>query len=422
MTRILSAASLVVAALAAASSFGIPMPAQARDLRDGGTLWVPGSSVQYPGDEGARVHTNVRTLIPYEGIGSLRPSSRTANANNAPPATGYFYETPASLGCVYHLVSSLVAGCNPNAVTQNPSGGSRAIAIVDAYDDPSAAVDLANFSAQFGLPAPAFKVVYASGGAPRTDPSGGWELEESLDIEWAHAMAPGAKIFLVEAASSNFSDLFRAVSVASGLVVQNGGGEVSMSWGGSEFSGETSYDGYFTTAGVVYIASAGDSPGTEYPSVSPNVVSAGGTSTGRNPNTGAFEQENAWQVTGGGSSSYEGRPSYQNAVTLVGAHRGVPDLSFDADPTTGVWVLDNNSWYIVGGTSVAAPALAGIINAAGKFNSSSAAELAQLYGGLGGGNFHDIAAGNCGPYAGYISAAGWDFCTGIGSPLGLTGK
>lgn len=196
-----------------------------------------------------------------------------------------------------------------------------------------------------------------------------------------------------------------------------------MSWGASEFAGETTYDSYFVKPGVVFVASAGDSPGTEYPSVSVNVVSAGGTSTGRNPVTGNFIQENAWQVTGGGISAYEPRPSYQNAIgSLVGTHRGVPDIAFDADPSTGVWVLNYGRWYIVGGTSVSAPALAGIINASGKFNTSSNAELAQLYSGIGSVNFHDVAAGNCGPYAGYQSTGGWDFCTGVGTPLGYGGK
>ena len=97
-------------------------------------------------------------------------------------------------------------------------------------------------------------------------------------------------------------------------------------------------------------------------------------------------------------------------------------MSFDADPLTGVWVLDNGSWYIVGGTSVAAPSLAGIVNAAGAFSTSSAVELLKLYGGLGSANFRDVRSGNCGPYGGYVSGAGWDFCTGVGSPIGLAGK
>jgi len=241
-----------------------------------------------------------------------------------------------------------------------------------------------------------------------------------LDIEWAHAMAPNAKIYLVEAGSSNFSDLLRAVSVANSLVSSAGGGEVSMSWGGSEFSGETSYDVYFTQSGVVYFASSGDSPGVIWPSTSRNVVSVGGTSLSRNPTTGNFQQEMAWQSGGGGPSVYEARPSYQSAISaIVGNRRGTPDVAADADPSTGVWVYAYPYWYIVGGTSVAAPVWAGIVNAANKFYPTSQNELNVVYANQG---TTDIKAGSCGPNQGYFAGSGWDFCTGLGSPLGEGGK
>jgi subtilase family serine protease len=233
-------------------------------------------------------------------------------------------------------------------------------------------------------------------------------------------MAPNAKIYLVEAASNSFSDLLQAVSVANSLVSSAGGGEVSMSWGGSEFSGETSYDSYFTKPGVVYFASSGDSPGVNWPSASPNVVSVGGTSLSRNPTTGNFQQELAWQSGGGGPSVYETRPSYQNAMSaIVGNQRGTPDVAADADASTGVWVYAYPYWYIVGGTSLAAPVWAGIVNAGGSFSSSFVAELNAIYANQG---KMDINAGSCGPNQGYMAKGGWDFCTGLGSPLGKSGK
>jgi kumamolisin len=391
--------------------------------RRGGFVTIPESSVRRANDSTGVAHTNLRIMAPFESPGSLNHSFRTSATVGLPPYSGYFYETPASLACIYRLVTPVVAGCNPNSTVQVPQGGSRAIAIVDAYHYPTAQSDLLGFSNQFGLKTPNLSVVYASGFQPRVDPTGGWALEAALDIEWAHAMAPGAKIYLVEAASNSFADLFQAVTVASNLVAANGGGEVSMSWGGSEFSGEVFYDAYFRQQKVVYVASAGDSPGTEYPSVSPNVIAVGGTSTSRNPATGSFIKENAWQITGGGVSIYEPRPGYQNGVSaVVGSSRGVPDVAFDADPNTGVWVLYGGQWNIVGGTSVGAPAIAGIINAAAKFNASSAAELTQLYTLLNPSlSFQDTVAGSCGPYNGYMSSTGWDLCTGMGSPLGLTG-
>ena len=379
-----------------------------------GKVLVPDSSIEKPTDIGRAAHTNIQVFLPKEVLRDEQTSG--------PPYAGYAYETPASLACVYGLVSA-VTGCNPNTATKVPTGGARMIAIVDAYDAPNAASDLAAFSKQFGLPAASFQVVYASGAKPAYDM--GWEFEESLDVQWAHAMAPEAKIVLVEAASSSFADLMTAEDMASKMVNAAGGGEVSNSWGGSEFSGENTYDSHFVKAGVVFLASAGDYPGTSWPGASPNVVSAGGTTVRRNPSTGAFVAEAPWDSAGGGSSVLEPRPSYQSKIAAVGNYRGVPDLSFDSNPVTGVWVYDSNvgGWNIVGGTSVASPALAGILNLAGSFYTSSNAELTAIYGKLGvAADFTDIATGYCGPYAGYTSGTGWDFCTGVGSNKGLAGK
>jgi hypothetical protein len=212
----------------------------------------------------------------------------------------------------------------------------------------------------------------------------------------------------------------------------NGGGEVSMSFGSGEFTQETLFDGIFTTPGVVYLASSGDSPGVEWPSASPNVTSAGGTTLSRDPNSGAFLLENTWQDAGGGPSQVEPRPHFQDRIVeIVGPARGTPDFSFDANPNTGVRVLDTNlfqgqpgGWFIVGGTSVSSPSLAGIINAAGKFQPSSQAENTLIYRHLFADrdDFRDIQFGNCGLNIGNFAGSGWDFCTGIGSDIGLGGK
>jgi len=210
-------------------------------------------------------------------------------------------------------------------------------------------------------------------------------------------------------------------------VAANGGGEVSMSWGGGEFASETLYDAFFSTPKVVYFASAGDSPGTLYPSVSPNVVSAGGTSISRDSASGKFLMESSWQDAGGGPSLVEPRPSFQNGVkSVVGATRGTPDLSFDANPNTGVWVYDTNTvlgigWYVVGGTSVSSPSLAGIVNAANSFLVSSPAENTLLYNGKPK-DFNDITYGNCGLYISNLADNGYDPCTGIGTVKTLKGK
>src|SRR6516165_6859039 len=395
----------------------------------GGQVLIPDTSIEHADHLGRVAHTNTKMFVPTGGMDKVHPPSGGGGREIAPGPSS-FYETPASLGCVYRLtsVSSAQTGCNPADPTLlNPSGGAKAIAIVGAYDYPTAFSDLQIFSAQFGLAAPTtanFQVVYATGTQPRAD--SGWGLEAALDIEWAHAMAPHAKIYLVEAASNSYADLLSAVNVASNYVAQAGGGEVSMSWGGSEFSFERFYDGYFAKSGVVYFAAAGDSAGTIWPSTSPNVVSAGGTTNSRDA-SGNLQAQLAWSSTGGGPSRYESRPSYQSAISqVVGNKRGTPDVAADADPNTGVWVYnvpDCNGWCIVGGTSVAAPVWSGIVNAAGRFSSSSQVELSTIYSNLGkAADFTDITQGSCGPHQGYVTGTGWDFCTGAGSAFGTKGE
>jgi kumamolisin len=382
---------------------------------------VPDSSIDRIGDIGKRFHTNILILQPPGQAALLPPSRFGGKRNQATPGAGG--ETPASLACVYRLVSPPQPGCNPATTSAVPNGGAGAIAVVDAYDDPTAASDLGAFSGYFGLPGADFAVVYASGTKPASGVSKGWAVEEALDVEWAHAMAPHAKIFLVEAASNSTTDLFNAVSMAGNLVAAQGGGEVSMSWTGGEYRGETSDDSSMTTPTVVYFASAGDSPGVFYPAASPNVVAAGGTTIKRD-GSGNFTKETTWQRAGGGTSRYEARPVWQNGIAaIVGAWRGTPDLSFDADPSSGVWIYGQGQWIIVGGTSVAAPSLAGIVNAAASFDSTSAVELTMLYTNrLNPQDFTDIVTGHCGPDKSYSAVTGWDFCTGIGSVLGLSGK
>ena len=428
--------------------------AEAQPARARGQVVTPESGVVGPDDTGSRARTNVKLFVPAGGPGSVAPPSHpgAVGPEELPPISGAYYaNTPASLACVYGLVPRSNDGCNPYVVTRNPSGGSRAIAVVEAFDAPNLASDLAVFSAQFGLPAPTaanFQVVYASAGGCTTGGTKpaynlGWEAEATLDVQWAHAMAPHATIYVVEAVSDGPADLFAAVAVASQCVAENGGGEVSMSWGFSEFPGETALDGLFTQKGVVYFAASGDAPGALYPSASPNVIAVGGTSLVRNPlpwrgQLGDFQGEVVWnwgptEGTGGGPSVYEPRPPYQYLIKdIVGSSRGTPDVAAVADPFTGVWIYDSNpfGWLVVGGTSVSTPVWAGIVNAAGRFRNSTAAELAQIYASAslfqeGVAGFTDITSGACGigpDFEGLLATEGWDFCTGVGSPLGYFGK
>jgi subtilase family serine protease len=406
------------ASLVLSSSLLIATGAFAQQVRPrGGQIIVPASSIEKPSDIGRRAHTTYKIFQPTGGFPKTEPQ-----AGGGPPFKGYYFETPASLACIYNLVPP-APGCNPYVVSTVVSGGTTSVAIVDAYDDPAAVADLAKFSKQFGLPPANFQVVFATGTRPPNDPN--WELEESLDIEWAHAMAPHAKLYLVEAASNSFYDLFTAETVAASLVSSDGGGSVSNSWEGSEFSGESSYDVFFSYPGVVYFASAGDGPGVGYPSASPNVVGVGGTTLSRNPNNGNYLFESAWNSTGGGLSQFETIPTYQKGVAkVVGTQRGVPDVAAAGDPNSGAWVWDsgNGGWFAVGGTSWSSPVWAGIVSAAGNNYGSTAAELTTVYHNRNAKNYNDIKSGVCGPWNGNVALLGYDLCTGAGSPTGLSGK
>ncbi len=383
---------------------GLTVSAQ---VRVGNGIYPP-SSIETPADIGVRMHTN---YIIYAPTGEIIPAANPGG------------ETPASLGCVYDVVSSQVSGCPIAGTTLVPTGGGGVIVIVDAYDYPSAAADLSTFSSEFGLAQASFSVQYASGRKPSNGCRSGWQGEEALDIEWAHAMAPHAQIVLMEASSASNTALYQAVTAANSYIASHGGkGEISMSWGGSETSGESSSDHYFTQSGVVYFASSGDSPGVIYPSSSVNVVSAGGTQVNRSG--GNYTNQTAWSDGGGGASRYESRPSFQNSISgIVGSKRGTPDLSFDSSGGSPVAVYNSNcygGWLEVYGTSVASPSLAGIINAAGQFKTSSNAENTLMYSNMGYTNyFTDITSGSCGTHS---ATTGWDFCTGIGVDHGLVGK
>jgi kumamolisin len=413
LPSLLSLLSIAPASAQYAAFRALDPAAELEMLADGAVLITPSSSFVRPG--AGKAHTNFHLFHPAQGLPTAGP------ANAAPPVAGNYNETPASIACIYALVTP-VTGCNPQNVFAVPSRGSGVIAIVDAFDAPNAMADLNVFSQNFGLPlvdSGSFQVVYATstGTTTSTPPAydSGWEMEISLDIQWAHAMAPNAKIILVEAHSSNLSDMFAAVSLAGTLVTAGSGGQVSNSWGTSEFFGETNSDSTFTGSKVVYFASSGDSPGTSYPAVSPNVLAVGGTTISRNKTTGNFVSQSAWSSGGGGPSRYEKRPSNQSSISRnVGGARGTPDVSAVADP--GVWIYDSSGggWIVVGGTSVATPIVAGITNLrGGVFSLSSDAELTYVYGNQS--HYTDITTGSCRTHR---ATTRWDFCTGVGVPKG----
>ncbi len=308
--------------------------------------------------------------------------------------------SPARLRTVYNLPSS---------------GGAGTIAIIDAFDDPQAAADLTTFSAAFGLPYAVFEK-HQMANKVRADQ--GWALEISLDVQWAHAVAPSAKILLVEARSASGTDLLAAIDYArsrSDVVA------VSMSWGGGEFSSEASSDARFTSAyGATFFASSGDNGvGASWPAVSPNVVGVGGTTLTWNTD-GSLAAETAWGGSGGGASVYESMPIWQTGYGLSGGKRLTPDIAANADPASGYSVYDSygyqgqRGWFTVGGTSGSCPVWAGIKSLGlsaddPKFYQDAAANASAF--------FRDITSGSNGSCATCSAAAGYDQVTGLGSPL-----
>jgi subtilase family serine protease len=331
---------------------------------------------------------------------------------------------------------ALPAGTSGSFVWNN-----QTVAIVDAYDNPNAASDVLAYRKQFNLPLCAtsnstptvndlvgclFSKVNQSGlASPLPSGNTGWGQEIDLDIEMASAVCPDCRILLVEANSNYFSDLGAAVDRAAAM----GANTISNSYGGSEFSSETSstYDGHFHHPGIAITVSSGDSGyGVEYPAASQYVTAVGGTSLARNSNTSRGWSETAWSGAGSGCSAYEPRLGWQ---PIVGActHRIVADVSADADPNTGVAVYDSYgssngaNWYIFGGTSVASPIIASVYALAGNAGGSAPSITYGEYPYSHTANLFDVTSGSNGRCASRRNSANLALCTAISGYDGPTG-
>jgi hypothetical protein len=364
------------------------------------------------------------------------------------PFGGLVY-TPAQIRTAYGISS----------LAQDGTG--QSIAIVAAYDDPSIYTALDSFDVQFGTttsgqslyqqygPGTTFLQVIGESGQttslPGTDPGGignsNWATEESLDAEWVHSIAPGAKIILVECQSESLPDLMQGVATAA---AQPGVSVVSMSWGFTEGTAvvaadEANYDPTFIVPGVTFVASTGDfgTNNPEYPAYSPNVVAVGGTTLNLNSDN-SYQSETGWGYnstsagtfigSGGGLGMYEGAPAYQTRVQSTG-HRTNPDVATVSDPNTGAWIADpynlagSNPFTVAGGTSLAAPiwaGLFGLINqgraASGKSALNTSGPTAAMQGlyTLPQSDYNVITSGT---NWGYNAAAGYNLVTGLGSPI-----
>ena len=309
------------------------------------------------------------------------------------------------------------------------------IAIVDAYDSPSAEADLGVFSSAYGLPActtanGCFTKVNQRGARSYPRRNTGWESEINLDVQWAHAMAPNSKILLVEANSASDADLFAAVNYA-----KQHAAVVSMSWSGPEWSGQSYYDAaVFTQSHVTFLAASGDTAGEiGYPSTSANVIAVGGTSFATNSQGYVILPviETAWSNyyggSGGGCSAYTPQPAFQKSWAAPDCQtRGVPDVSMDADPASGVlvYISRQGGWWIYGGTSLSCPMMAGLIADVNGYRSYTLGKMANPPLGLALPDLYSAASYNYALYFNDIKKGGdpyaasprWDMVTGLGSP------
>ncbi|HEX4258154.1 MAG TPA: putative Ig domain-containing protein [Streptosporangiaceae bacterium] len=357
---------------------------------------------------------------------AAHPTAKTVQPNAIPSGNGY---GPAQFQAAYGLTAASAA-----------DGAGETVAVVDAYNDPTAASDLAAYRSAAGLPALTSGqfTVYNQNGAtsplPATPPtSDDWTLEESLDVDMVSAICPLCKIDLVEATNDSGNGLYVAENTAATTL---GAKYISNSWGGSETSTDLTYDSeYFGHSGVVYTASAGDNSynaGVIYPATSPNVVGVGGTSLSTASNARGWT-EKVWYTssnegTGSGCSSNEPQPSWQKAVSNLASacsHRVDNDVAADADPATGAAVYDtsngNGGWNEVGGTSQSSPMIAAVFALAGNNGNGGTNAADSIYTHTG--NLYDVTTGSNGSCSSSIlctAATGYDGPTGWGTPNGLT--
>jgi hypothetical protein len=388
----------------------------------------PDSTVTQPSDTMPADDVGLPIAIPAY---SEQATSPYATSSTPQEIRSYYGLDDASLG-------NLVGGVDNE-------GAGQTIAIVDAYHDPGfvdtgtagfATSDLGEFDKYFGLPDPPSLTILSETGTttlPTTENSD-WVGEESLDVEWAHSIAPAASIDVIECTTSDWTDLHAGFLEAASLP---GVSVVSMSISGYEYTTENQIESIFTTPaghqGVTFLAATGDAgsngqggddPFSGEPAYLSNVVAVGGTSLYTNPTTGTTI-ETAWNYGGGGISKYVPEPAYQEGVQSSG-FRETPDVSFEADPNFGgVAIYDSyedggSPWNQYGGTSLATPCWAGIVAITDQLRvleggttlDGPSQTLPALYS-LPYYDFNDIVAGD---NEGHGAQPGYDMATGLGSP------
>lgn len=420
----------------------------------GGTNSTARKAPQAFGVDASLAGLDTTRLTPQSLALQTRSHALSANSPQATTITGAVY-TPAQIRAAYGLADLPASGATVSTAAAALLGAGQTIYVIDAYHDATALSDLNQFSTKFGLPTCAgvtipttaslplapppskactFSVVYGTFSSAMTSTApaynSGWAPESKLDVQWAHAIAPYARIVLIELPGSMSPYILGGVALATAM----GPGVVSMSFGSPEGSSSSTMDSKFSGTGMTFVAASGDS-GSQvlWPAVSPYVLGVGGTSMNW---SGATRTEVAWSDGGGGISSYQTLPGWQGNMSVGGstlAKRAAPDVAFNADPMTGQYVAltapgsNTTNWNAYGGTSIAAPQWAGLIavaNAArvaasksvlGDFHSTLYASIGKVPGTYAAA-FHDITQGANGTCAACSTTPGYDAVTGWGTP------
>lgn len=385
-----------------------------------------------------------------------RPRALASGGGEASPlatTTAVTTYTPAQIRAAYGLPALPASTASLTAAQAAQLGAGQTIYIVNAKHNPNVVAELAAFNTKFGLPACSTRTLAAGASLPlaaasktacelvvaysttagaltATAPTydSGWATEIALDVQWAHATAPLARLVLIEAPDAGVASLSNAVALANKM----GSGVVSMSFGAAEGSWTSSYDSVFSGAGMSYLAATGDNgAAVSWPSVSAKVVAVGGTTltyTGSGART-----ETTWTGTGGGTSAYVALPSYQSGTIGGYARRAVADVAFNADPNSGQYVATiaqgttTVRWISAGGTSLSTPQWAGLLAVANAMRvAASKAVLGQphaaIYQQIGAvptqysAAFKDVASGSNGTCTSCAAKSGYDTPTGWGTP------
>ncbi|MGN6609506.1 MAG: S53 family peptidase [Jatrophihabitans sp.] len=377
----------------------------------GGTLLLAATTVAGATSAGAAASGNAMThrsahtcAAPKAGSASCTALVRVDKAGK-PAASG----TPSGYG-----------PADIQAAYQLGGGSGQTVAIVDAYNDPTAEADLGVYRAQFGLPActtanGCFKKVSQTGSTtslPQTN--AGWATEISLDLDMVSAACPGCHILLVEAKSATNANLATAVNYAASVA---GVVAISNSYGGSDTTESSAYN----HPGIAITASTGDSGyGIESPASYPHVIAVGGTSLTK---SGSSYSEKAWSGAGSGCSTINPKPAWQTSATKCSGKANA-DVSAVADPNTGVAVYDStryqgaSGWQVYGGTSASSPIIASAYALGGNHGYSYPAQYTWSQTS----SLHDVTSGSngtCSTTVWCTAGTGWDGPTGLGTPNGV---